>query len=235
MRTLIIALAAGGVVYTIAMHSWQSLLIGALLGAPMVIATLQPNVQWLGPVVSRFDTDRDEVWLTIDDGPTDDTSALLDLLDRLGVRATFFVKGVLAAEHPDRVRDIVARGHRVANHSHTHPAGTFWCLPPPAIAREIDRCNAAIPPTTLFRAPVGFKNLFVHPALRKRGMQLIGFDARAFDALERNPETIAARIVKALHPGAIVLLHQGREWSLRGIEKTVNAIRERGYSFTIPF
>jgi peptidoglycan/xylan/chitin deacetylase (PgdA/CDA1 family) len=235
MRTLTIVLAAAGLAITIALHSWQSFLIGAVLFAPMMIATLRPNVEWLGPVVSHFPTSKNEVWLTIDDGPTDDTAALLDLLDRLGVRGTFFVKGVLADAHPERIREILARGHTVGNHSHTHPSATFWCLPPRAIARQIDRCNASIPPTTLFRSPVGFKNLFVHPALRKRGMQLIGFDARAFDAVERDPDVIVSRIMKSVTPGAIVLLHQGREWSLRAIEKTIGAIRARGYDFVIPF
>jgi len=151
------------------------------------------------------------------------------------VRGTFFVKGVLAAAHPDRIRDIIGRGHTVGNHSHTHPGGTFWCSPPNVIARQIDQCAAAIPPTKLFRAPVGFKNLFVHPALRKRGMQLIGFNARAFDAVERDPAVIAARVTKSVKPGGIVLLHQGREWSLAGIEQTINAIRAKGYEFVIPF
>jgi len=230
MRLVTITLAIAGLAIT---FRWP--LLGALLIAPMLIATLRPNVEWLGPVVSRFKTDRNEVWLTIDDGPTEDTTVLLDLLDRLGVRGTFVVKGIHAEAHPEWIREILARGHTVGNHSHTHPAGTFWCLPPRAIAREIDRCTAVIPPTTLFRAPVGLKNLFVHPALRKRGMQLIGFSSRAFDAVERDPDVIAARIVKSLDPGGIIVLHQGREWSLRAIEKTIDAVRARGYAFVIPF
>lgn len=210
---------------------WIVILALSMVMAPIVFATLSPNVQWLGPVVSRFETDKREVWLTIDDGPADDTPALLDLLDRYGIRATFFVKGMLAEAHPERIREIAARGHTIGNHSYSHPSATFWCLPPRAIAAEIDRCNAVIPPTTLFRAPVGHKNPFVHPALRRRGMQLIGWSARAFDAVERDPDRIAARIVRSLQPGAIVLLHQGREWSPRAIEKTIEAIRARGYDF----
>ena len=226
MRFVIITLALIGIALL-----FFSPVIGALLFAPLMIATLSPNLEWLGPVVSRYKTDEREVWLTIDDGPTDDTPAVLDLLDRYRVGATFFVKGILAASHPEWIAEIGARGHTIGNHSHTHPAAYFWCLPPRAIARQIDACNAAIPPTKLFRAPVGHKNLFVHPALRKRGMTLIGFSARAFDAVERNPDVIASRIIRSLEPGAIVLLHQGREWSLRAIEKTIVAIRERGYSF----
>jgi peptidoglycan/xylan/chitin deacetylase (PgdA/CDA1 family) len=226
MRIVILTLAAAGIAIT-----FFAPLTGFVLVAPLLIALLHPSVQWLGPVLTRYPTDAKEVWLTIDDGPTDDTIALLDLLDRCDVRATFFVKGMLASAHRDWLDEISSRGHAIGNHSYTHPSGTFWCLPPRAVAREIDQCNAVIPRTMHFRSPVGFKNIFLHPFLKKRGMQLVGFSARAFDAVARDPNVIAARITKSLRPGAIVVLHQGREWSLRAIETTIHAIRERGYDF----
>jgi peptidoglycan/xylan/chitin deacetylase (PgdA/CDA1 family) len=212
-----------------------AVLIAVLLLLPgvfIVVALLVPNNQWLGPVVSRFPTSRNEVWLTIDDGPTADTDALLDLLEKHGVRATFFVKGILAS--PDLIRAIASRGHTIGNHSHTHPSGTFWCLPPRALAREIDACAAVIPPTRLFRAPVGHKNFFLHPLLRERGMRLIAFSARAYDAIMRDPERIAQTIARRVKPGAIIVVHQGRPWSLRAIERTIEEVHARGYSFVIP-
>jgi peptidoglycan/xylan/chitin deacetylase (PgdA/CDA1 family) len=196
------------------------------------IALLVPNNQWLGPVVSRFETNEKQVWLTIDDGPTADTHALLDLLDARGVRATFFVKGTLAA--PDLIAAIGARGHTIGNHTATHPSATFWCSSRAATAREIDGCAAKIPPTPLFRAPVGHKNRHLHALLAERGMKLIAFSARAYDAIVRDPRKIANTIAKQLEPGAIVVLHQGRPWSLDAIAQTIDAIRERGYSFVIP-
>jgi len=132
----------------------------AISHALVLYPTLRPNVQWLGPVITRFAAEANDVWLTIDDGPTDDTPALLDLLAARGVQATFFVKGALVEQHPELVSAIVARGHEVANHSQTHPSGSFWCLPPAALANEIERCNRALLAATdqqprLFRAPVG--------------------------------------------------------------------------------
>src|ERR1051326_6190432 len=93
MRIVILTLAAAGIAIT-----FFAPLTGFVLVAPLLIALLHPSVQWLGPVLTRYPTDAKEVWLTIDDGPTDDTIALLDLLDRCDVRATFFVKGVHASE-----------------------------------------------------------------------------------------------------------------------------------------
>jgi peptidoglycan/xylan/chitin deacetylase (PgdA/CDA1 family) len=196
-------------------------------------------VQWLGPVVTRFRTDRNEVWLTVDDGPTGDTPAVLDLFDRLGVKATFFVKGTLVEESPGLVRAIVERGHSVANHSHTHPSGSFWCLLPGRIASEIDGCTRALQHVTgeaptWFRAPVGMKNPAVHPALKKRGMRLIGWTARGFDAVLTDPDEIARRILPLVGPGAIIVLHQGRAHSLATLAKVIEALQQQGYAFVIP-
>jgi peptidoglycan/xylan/chitin deacetylase (PgdA/CDA1 family) len=78
------------------------------------------------------------------------------------------------------------------------------------------------------------KNPAVHPALAKRGMRLIGWTARGFDGVVADPEPVLARILSRLVPGAILVLHQGREHSLRIIERVIVAARERGYSFVVP-
>src|SRR5438445_9025147 len=95
----------------------------------LLYPTLRPNVQWFGPVITRFEASSREVWLTIDDGPTDDTPAILGLLAKTNIKATFFLKGALASLRPDLVRSILAGGHSIGNHSYTHPSATFWCLP----------------------------------------------------------------------------------------------------------
>lgn len=211
----------------------------ALSHALILYPTFRPNVQWLGPVVTRFRTPRQEAWLTIDDGPTDDTRAVLDLFDKHGVKATFFVKGVLATAHPELIREILARGHSLANHTQTHPAGSFWCSLPGRVGHEIDLCNDALAATAgskprWFRAPVGMKNPAVHPALKRRGMRLIGWTARGFDAVVSDPELIVKRILPHLQPGAIIVLHQGREHSLRVLERVIVELEGRGYGFVIP-
>jgi peptidoglycan/xylan/chitin deacetylase (PgdA/CDA1 family) len=206
----------------------------ALSHALLLIPTLLPNVQWLGPVVTRFASGGNQVWLTIDDGPTEDTPALLDALDARGVKATFFVKGVLAAAHPERVQAIVERGHTIGNHSHTHPSSTFWCLGPRAIADEIDRCAAVIPPTSWFRAPVGMKNPFVHPRLAERNLRLIGWSVRGFDATRDEEEAVVRCIIARVNGGAIVVMHQGRSWSVRTIARVVDELRSRGYELIVP-
>ena len=196
--------------------------------------TLRPNAQWLGPVITRFETSSRELWLTIDDGPTDDTPAILDLLAKTNSPATFFLKGALAAQRPDLVRSILAAGHSIGSHSYTHPSATFWCLPAPSIAEEIDKCSAVGGKQRYFRAPVGMKNPAVHPQLAVRDMLLIGWQARGFDTVRSEPERVAARIASRVTPGAIIVMHQGRAHSLRCIEGVIDDLQKKGYSFVIP-
>jgi peptidoglycan/xylan/chitin deacetylase (PgdA/CDA1 family) len=256
MRRLILGFAAVAPLAAVALaiaHHWViGVAIVVLSHALILYPTLVPNCQWLGPVITSFETDRKEVWLTIDDGPADDTEAIVEMLARLGAAATFFVIG-----RPD-VAAIVAHRHSVANHSATHPSATFWCLGPRRIAAEIDggwgapasspagqaasrrpasETLAGQPPgrrRAQFRAPVGMKNPFVHPALAKRGMRLIGWSVRGFDAFGDDVERVVRRIVARVRPGSIVVLHQGRPASLRRIERVVEELQRRGYALVVP-
>jgi peptidoglycan/xylan/chitin deacetylase (PgdA/CDA1 family) len=220
--------------------SWPgALAILAVSHALVLYPTLRPNVQWLGPVMTMFETSEREVWLTIDDGPTADTAALLDLLDVRGVKATFFVKGALVDKDPDSIREIVRRGHTVGNHSYTHPSATFWCLPQWKIDEQVEQCNVALAkvldrPPTLFRAPVGTKNPGVHPVLKRHGMTLVGWSARAFDTKTNDPERVVRRIMPDIGPGAIILLHQGRRESLAMISRVIDEVQAGRYRFVIP-
>lgn len=247
MRRAILLFAAIAPVIAIVLWSRSILAaIGVVFVSHMLLLypTLRPTSKWLGPVATRFRTEAREVWLTIDDGPhRDDTLPLLDLLDRHGARATFFVKGTRVRANPDLAKSIVGRGHTIANHSDTHPSGSFWCLGPARIGREIDGCNEAIESSiqrrpTLFRAPVGFKNPFVHPLLARRGMRLVAWTARGFDGVKTDRAAIVASILRDVSPGAIILAHQdtpgGVDQTLGVIEAVLVALKKEGYSFVIP-
>lgn len=212
----------------------------------LLYATLVPNCQWWGPVMTAFTTDEREVWLTIDDGPSPvHTTKILDLLAQFEARATFFVVGEKAEKHPHLITEILARGHALANHTQTHPSGSFWCAGPGKIRSEIDRGADTLRttperPAILFRAPAGMKNPFVHPALARRAMTLVGWTVRGLDTVRRDPARVAERIEKAARPGAIVLLHEGQrtrkdpDFNPRCLELTLQRLAARGYRFVIP-
>jgi peptidoglycan/xylan/chitin deacetylase (PgdA/CDA1 family) len=212
----------------------------------LLYATLVANCQWFGPVIRSFETTEPQVWLTIDDGPSPaHTPIVLDLLDRFDARATFFVIGKNAEQYPHLITAILTRGHEVANHTYTHPSATFWMAGPRRIAKEIDSCCehlrvARDRPARFFRAPVGLKNLFVHPELELRGLSLIGWSVRGLDTIRRDSADVAKRVLRATRPGAIIVLHEGHrvesdpEFNPRCLELTLTALAEKGYRCVIP-
>lgn len=242
MRRFILTMLVAAPLIAIVFLKWSipaAIGILALSHALVLYPTLRPNVQWLGPVVTHFATTEKEVWLTVDDGPTEDTNAVLDLFDTRGIKASFFVKGTLSEQRPELIREMLRRGHTVANHSWSHPSGTFWCLPPRRIAEQIERCNDALSritgaPPPYFRAPVGTKNPAVHPVLNRLGMRLIGWSARAFDTKTNDPERVVKRIMPDVAPGAIILLHQGRKASLQMLGRVIDEVQRAGYRFVVP-
>jgi peptidoglycan/xylan/chitin deacetylase (PgdA/CDA1 family) len=173
-----------------------------------------PSAGVLCPVRTRFETSQPEIWLTIDDGPDEeDTPRILDLLDRHRARATFFLIGERAERYPHLVSEILRRGHQVGHHTHTHPMTTFWCASPRRVRAELDACLAALGRAgarpSLFRAPVGIKNLFLADELNRRGLTCVGWSVRSLDSVSRDPARVAARVIRSVRPGSIVLMHEG--------------------------
>ncbi|MDR3402898.1 MAG: polysaccharide deacetylase family protein [Chthoniobacter sp.] len=203
-------------------------------------AIVAPSCGWLVRVATRFRPKGSEVWLTIDDGPDGEASLRLsEEMSRRGVQATFFVKGRNLERQPEVGAALVAAGHSLANHTQTHPAHLFWWLRPGALRREIDACNEALRSAGVsvirwFRSPVGLKNVFLEPTLRRRDMRYVGWSVRGHDGVTCEPEAVARRVGERVSPGAIVLLHEGRARSNEAILRVIDELRERGYSFVIP-
>lgn len=110
--------------------------------------------------------------LTIDDGPTPETTpALLDILDRHGVRATFFMLGARAIIHPELVAMVTARGHRIGLHGWSHQAAT--ALSPQSLFIEMRSTEIVLsrfrptPAQPWVRLPygLGWDDASVHAAL----------------------------------------------------------------------
>ena len=203
--------------------------------------TMRPQSRLFGPVLSRLPIEGKAVWLTVDDGPSHETGALLDLLDRHQAKATFFLVADRAAVHPGLAREILRRGHGIGNHSRSHPQAWFWALGPRRMAAEIGQSQAILGEITgqaprWFRAVVGMANPFVSAPLQKHGLARVAWSARGFDGVRGEPGQVVSRIVGKLRPGAIVLLHEGAPHgnNLAIIEGVLEAMRERGYTAILP-
>jgi peptidoglycan/xylan/chitin deacetylase (PgdA/CDA1 family) len=204
---------------------------------------LVPSAQGLCRTFTCFQTDRPEIWLTIDDGPDpDDTPRVLDLLDRHQARATFFLIGRRARLHPELVGEIIRRGHEIAHHTHTHPAGTFWCASPARLGAELDEASRVLapfgPPLRWFRPPVGIKHFLLSRALALRGLQCVTWTVRSGDCLSRRPETVRGNVLRQLRPGAIVLMHEGPSvpaaLRLTALTLVLEALTARHYRCILP-
>lgn len=249
LRAFLLGFAAVAPLLAIALlrtNIWLALSPLFLSHILMLYATLVPNCQWWGPVFTRFIPSGRELWLTIDDGPSPaHTLRMLELLKQFDARATFFVTGANAEKYPHLVTEILTGGHTVANHTYSHPAGTFWCAGPARTTREIDACAESARttrerPALYFRAPAGFKNMFMHPALARRGMVLVGWSVRGLDTVKRDAAAVAERVEKNLAPGAILLLHEGHrtenlpDFHPRCLELILQRLSARGYRFVLP-
>ncbi|MGB3392932.1 MAG: polysaccharide deacetylase family protein [Stenotrophomonas sp.] len=221
--------------------------LGWKMGLPLLLAShalfllpvFLPNSRFYAPVLARVAGPA--VWLTIDDGPSDDTLGILDALDRHDARATFFMVGARAAARPELVREVLRRGHGLGNHSHSHPQARFWALGPQALAREIGDCQQALAaitgaPPRWYRSVVGMTNPFVAAALRRHGLTRVGWSARGFDGVRCMPETVVARIAGELGPGAIVLLHEGagHGHNVAIVEAVLREMAARGLRARLP-
>jgi peptidoglycan/xylan/chitin deacetylase (PgdA/CDA1 family) len=214
---------------------------GAVAGAA-AWGAVYPGSQLFGPTLRRTNS-VGAIALTFDDGPNPSvTPRLLDLLERHSVHATFFVIGRFARACPDLVRELVARGHAIGNHSDSHPS-LAW-LSSRRIAKELARCQEAVAaatqsqPPRWMRPPYGFRGLQLRGAVRRAG--LAGVAMWSLTCYDWKPQPAAQLIARlgrlrgadrSAAPGArsagdIVLLHDGDHRALGGDRAHVVAALE---------
>jgi peptidoglycan/xylan/chitin deacetylase (PgdA/CDA1 family) len=180
-------------------------------------AAFTPNHPALGRTLHHGPRRAPRAALTFDDGPGPSTPAVLDALAAAGVRATFFVLGRQARAHADLVRRIAAEGHQIASHGDDHGIVVFRS------ARHVDeqlrRAEEAVAAalgedrmSRLFRAPHGFRGPGSVRGAARRGYRMAGWSRGVFDSAEPGAAVIVERAERALHPGAIVLLHDADGW-----------------------
>ncbi|MBN8417290.1 MAG: polysaccharide deacetylase family protein [Verrucomicrobia bacterium] len=207
----------------------------------MTIGTLVPRCALFGRMIKRLPQAGDQALLTIDDGPHPvHTPAILDILDRHRIKALFFLVGDRAAQHPELVRDILARGHEIGNHTQTHPAGTFWMLRPARLWREIAGCQETLAalcpgqPPRFFRPPAGHHNLVTSLIARSLGLRMMMWSARGFDGVLTDVPAITRRIALRLKPGAIVLIHEGTPVAVEVAEAVTSLLAASGLTCEPP-
>jgi len=193
------------------------------LGAPALFLALfadgvmRPGSSMLYPTVRRGPRDGRRVALSFDDGPDPEvTPAVLDALAAHGARATFFAIGQAVDAHPQVARRMVAEGHELANHSWSHSRWGSFSLPRRQLA-EIERGERAIAAiagngvSPLYRAPFGVKSPPFVEAARAKRLTVVAWSLHSRDTFFPDPARVAARVLRRIRPGDIVVLHDGHD------------------------
>ncbi len=168
--------------------------------------------------------------LTFDDGPhAQGTPAVLELLARAEVQATFFLVGEQVQRNPSLAREIVSAGHLVGLHCHRHR--NLLRLAPPQVRADIDRAQAAIEDAagvqlTLYRPPYGVLNASALRLANARGWRTLLWSHWGRDWERRaTAESIAARVTAGAGEGSVLLLHDADDYSAPGSwQRTVAAL-----------
>jgi peptidoglycan/xylan/chitin deacetylase (PgdA/CDA1 family) len=177
--------------------------------------------------------------LTFDDGPSEGTARILEILDRHRVPATFFQCGANTVRLPAVARETAAAAHEIGNHSYAHP---LFCLrSPEAIFDDIRRAQETIGQHTgrcpaWFRAPFGVRWFGLGAAQRRLDLTGVMWTVIGYD-WKQTADSVVERVARRVGNGAIVCLHDGRELRAKpDIDVTVEAVRrlvpmllDRGY------
>ncbi len=169
--------------------------------------------QIFGEYFTKVNTQELVVALTYDDGPNPTyTNQLINLLNRLEAKATFFVIGQNIETNPETVKKLIDSGHEVGNHSYSHQK-LIWKTPA-FVRSEIEKTDEllrqlGVKQEILFRAPFGYKRFTLPYILKQMHKKNIMWNVDPKDYQETNPEIIAQRVLDKVQPGAIILMHDG--------------------------
>ena len=202
--------------------------VGALAGGAMAWAVRGKSSSLLAPSVWKGPRKRRAIALTFDDGPSESTPAILELLAANNAKATFFLCGKNAERLPRIARQVVDAGHEVGNHSYGHSRFDF--RPRQFMSVDLQDAQLAIAAACgetprLFRAPYGVRWFGLGEVQKELGLRGVMWTAIGLD-WKLPPEKVARRLQAAAANGAIFCLHDGREIAANpDVSATIGALR----------
>lgn len=176
-----------------------------------------------------------QIALTFDDGPQPNSSIILNILQKHGVKASFFLIGDNVNQYPQLARQMLEQGHVIGNHSMHHGHWVNLKLTQ-ATVTEIEDCSNAIEShtgfkPTLYRPPHGVVTHHLAWALQLTGLKCVGWSIRSFDTASKDENTLLSRLKSQLHDGAIILLHDFCPNTAAVLPRFIDYAQSQGYEF----
>lgn len=186
-------------------------LIALLAVCLTVFSSIPASAESQSGAYRSVKTESRRIALTFDDGPhPTQTKRILDILDRYGVRATFFMVGENVENYPDAAKEVAARGHEIGNHTFSH--ARLGCLDTESVNEEISHCEKTIERICgthphLFRPPQGVLNEAIEGCSVERDYRLILWSLDTRDWEVKNTDRIVKKVLSEIKAGDIVLMH----------------------------
>ena len=181
-------------------------------------------------------TDKKQVAISFDAAwGNDDTETLIDILKEYNVPATFFVVGAWVDKYPESVKALSDAGHRIENHSNTHPYMTQ--LSREQMINEIESCNNKIKAVTgrcptLIRVPYGDYDNAVVETVESLNMFTIQWDVDSLDwKSHATADSICKRVTSKVKNGSIVLFHNDADHTPAALPTILKCLKDEGYEF----
>ncbi|MFH8975078.1 polysaccharide deacetylase family protein [Streptomyces sp. NPDC017890] len=194
-------------------------------------------------IVHASDAGARGVNITIDDGPDPAwTPQVLDLLREHGVKATFCVTGIQAQAHPDLVKEVVAAGHRLCNHTVSHDTAmdkkseAYQSKEILDAERMITEASGGVR-SMYYRAPGGAFTPYSRGLAASRGMRPLGWNVDTKDFEQPGADAIVATVERELPNGPTILFHDAggdRTQTVEALRRVLPWLKEQGYSFGFP-
>lgn len=184
------------------------------------------------------------VHLTFDDGPAGaETEAVLNVLKARRAVATFFIIGKNVSGQEPLLGRILAEGHSVGIHTFSH-ANTFPFYSKRLMVNDIVDCKSILDRLSgrdvrLFRPPFGVVNPTIAYAVKKLGLETVGWSIRSFDTRDyrqddKSRNLVLDRIIRQLKPGAVILLHDRLQGESVLVSRLLDLLDAAGYHYDRP-
>lgn len=236
--TAIFVVLSAGTLYLVMQDErffYVYILLFLLWAGLVALGALHIALGFFGSNISKLKTDKPEVLLSFDDGPDPlYTPQILDILKKHQAKAIFFCIGRKILEHPEIVKQIVAEGHLIGNHTFSHEI-KFTSLPLTYVQKELSQTENAltdlgIASLKLFRPPFGVTNPTIIAAAKTMNLKIIGWSKRSLDTVLTDPAKILKRISNNLQAGDIILFHDTMAITPQVLDTFLQTATQKGFS-----